>query len=121
MFGELFDEAAQAAAGPGASSASLSERSQNLAAQLQELHWSAALGKVLAELAALLRRAQAQLQGQTAHLPPLQAHMLVRLLGQAGSQLQEVCNADASAWEELQTGQWPSWTSHGPSGEPLCL
>ena len=121
MFGELFDEAAQAAAGPGASSASLPERSQHLAAQLQQLHWSAALGKVLAELAALLRRDQAQVQGQATHLPPLQAHMLVQLLGRAGTQLQEVRTADASACEELKMGPGPSWTSEGPSGEPLCL
>ena len=121
MFGELFDEAAQAAAGPGASSAAVPERSHDLAAQLQQLHWSAALCKVLAELAALLRRDQAELQWQATHLPPLQAHMLVRLLGQAGTQLQEVRTADASAWEELQTGPWLSWTSQEPSGEPLCL
>ena len=119
MFGELFDEAAQATAEPGASSAAVLERSHNLAAQLRQLHWSAALGKVLAQLAALLRRDQAQLQGQAAYLAPLQAHMLVRLLGQAGTQLQEVRTADASAWEELQTGPWLSWTSEGPSGEPL--
>ena len=121
MFGELFDEAAQAAAGPGASSAAVPERPHNLAAQLQQLHWRAALGKVLAELTALLRRGQAQVQGQAVHLPPLQAHMLVRLLWQAGTQLQEVCAADASAWEELQMAPWPPWTSEGPSGEPLCL
>lgn len=121
MFGELFDEAAQAAAGPGASSAALPERSQNSAAQLQQLHWSAALGKVLAKLAALLRQDHAQLQGQATHLPPLQAHMLVRLLAQAGTQLQEGCTADGPAWEELRTGPWLSWTSEVPSGEPLCL
>ena len=104
MFGELFDEAAQAAAGSGASSAALPERSHNSAAQLQQLHWSAALGKVLAKLAALLRQDHAQLQGQATHLPPLQAHILVRLLAQAGTQLQEGCTADGPAWEELRTG-----------------